>query len=366
MDNQDRNRLALIASVASFVAAIALAAAIDLTIVALRPADEHRIDALKVQPHEGRVYLLGNSMFKTGIDRDALETGLRVGAGEGTAVDFEEHVGHYTNLWYLIVKNALLEHTEVPKRVVWGFRPTYAFRPAFRQKRTCDIERFVSPSETFYDHLVSSANAGGAGRWRSWLAQHSGLYPRRDTIRDRVFEPFERFALEVLWIMGGPEAPVMEADLDTGTSLSELVHKRLHRDPNRVAEESYIDAGAGFVLGEVVPFEQSFVPKIADMLRDRGIPQLVMLFKPVAVTEEGIDERAAQFADTAVRYFEKHDIPHLDMVKDPDLQRHHYASGDHYNAEGRALVTSKLAEALTRLDGTSSTPSAQLADHRLP
>ena len=342
----------------SFALGLLLLIAFDLGLATLRPRDADRAGALEVQPRDGRIYLLGNSMFKTGIDPEALERGIAGGIG----VDFEEHVGHYTNLWYLIVKNALIDHPETPRRVVWGFRPTYAYRPAFRQKRTCDVERFRGPSETLYDHLVSRANRGGHGAWRAWLARESGLYPRREAIRDAAFEPFERFTLSLLGIVGGPAAPRIEAELDSGRSLSAVLHERLQPRENRVAEEGYVDAGESFVLGEVVPFEQSFVPPISNLLRERAIPQLVVLFKPVAATAEGLDPRAARFAADAVRWFEAHGIPYLDMVSAPELERRHYASGDHYNAEGRALVTAKLAAALRRLEAQSEPGGLPLAD----
>lgn len=336
--------------------------ALDALIAAQRPREENRAAALRVQPREDRIFLLGNSMFKTGIDREALEREIDAGIG----VDFEEHVGHYTNLWYLIVKNALVDHPETPRRVVWGFRPTYAYRPAFRQKRVCDVERFLGPSETLYEHLVSQANRDDSGGWRAALARHSGLYPRRDAIREKVFSPFESAAIALLGVIGGPATPSIEADLGSGLSLSELVHKRLHHDANRVAEEAYVDAGAGFVLGEVVPFEQSFVPHIAELLRERAIPQLVVLFNPVAATAGGIDPQAAAFTEAAVAYFDAHDIPYLDMVNDPDLTPAHYASGDHYNAAGRALVTAKLARKLRRLEATPRAEGIPLADRKRP
>ena len=60
-------------------------------------------DRLTVQPSADGVYLLGNSMFKTGIDPDLLAEDM----GSITPVDFEYHNGHYTNLWYLISRAAL-------------------------------------------------------------------------------------------------------------------------------------------------------------------------------------------------------------------------------------------------------------------
>ena len=62
-------------------------------------------------------WILGNSIFKTGVDPKSLETQL-----DGPPVDFEYHGGHYTSLWYPIVTHALPKVDESPDVVVWGFR----------------------------------------------------------------------------------------------------------------------------------------------------------------------------------------------------------------------------------------------------
>jgi hypothetical protein len=109
--------------------------------------DEERVvltDRLAVLPVDGGVYLLGNSMFATGVDVDALQAGI-----PERDVRFNYYDGHYTSLWYLIAEAALGPSEERPELVVWGFRPRYAMIPAFRQNRPNSTDLFEFPDPDF-------------------------------------------------------------------------------------------------------------------------------------------------------------------------------------------------------------------------
>ena len=60
----------------------------------------------------------------------------------------------------------------------------------------------------------------------------------------------------------------------------------------------------------------------------------------------GMSPEARAFAEEAARYFESRGIPYLDFVDDERIRLEHYASGDHYNAAGRRILTERVAEAL--------------------
>jgi len=119
---------------------------------------EHRpalTDQLVVLPVEGGVYLLGNSMFATGVDLEAMQTEV-----PERDVSFNYYDGHYTSLWYLIAETALGPAEERPELIVWGFRPRYAMIPAFRQNRpnSTDLFEFSDPE---YERLTGEAVESG-------------------------------------------------------------------------------------------------------------------------------------------------------------------------------------------------------------
>lgn len=84
------------------------------------------------------------------------------------------------------------------------------------------------------------------------------------------------------------------------------------------------------------PFVEGFTPLIAETLAAAG--------EPIAVEE--------RFVTDAVRALEDAGIPYVDLYHDSKLAREHFAAGDHYNMEGRGVVTDIVAETLVALLGS--------------
>jgi hypothetical protein len=338
------------AAVALLALPLLAVALLDLLLAARQPESSTREEALKVRPAADRIYLLGNSIFKTGIDVEGLEA--RLGPGHG--VDLEAHEGHYTSFWYLAVKNAIAPVQPHPRLLVWGFRPTYALLPSFRTRRACDIERFLGPDEKVYDRIVSERRDRLASPASIWLTEHSHLYAKRMELQQRLHRTLRGWGLASLYYLGAESAIPLGIELARGRELGDLIDRRLSAGEQVLPEEGIVDAGEKFVTGRTAPFEESFVPHIAELIERAGIPQLVVVFKPVAELEGGMGPEARGFAEAATRWFERRGIPHLSFVGDTEIRREHFASGDHYNAAGRRVVTGRVAEALQGLLETGS------------
>jgi hypothetical protein len=342
------------AAAAAFVVLPLLAVALlDLLLDARQPEASTRERALKVRPSRDRIYLLGNSIFKTGIDLASLEGQLE-GRREGRldpaiGVDFEAHEGHYTSFWYLVIKNAIAPVQPHPRLIVWGFRPTYALRPSFRTRSACDIERFLGADEKVYQRLAAESHDGTRSRAAPWLAGHSLLYSKRAELQRRLHQVLRGWGLAALYYLGDESAIPLGVELARGNELGDLVQKRLSVGPLAMREEGIVDAGEKFVTGPAVAFEESFVPRIAELIEEAGIPQLVLVFKPASVLQGGMGTEARAFSQAATHFLESRGIPYVDFVDDERIRLEHYASGDHYNADGRRLLTEDVAEALQRL-----------------
>ena len=167
---------------------------------------------------------------------------------------------------------------------------------------------------------------------------------------EALFDALQDRVLTGLMIVGGPAAVSIGAELESGRPLSEVVRRRIEGDRYRMAEEGLIDHGERFILGPIVPFDQSFVPVIAEMLEDHGTPQLVLIFKPISELEGEPDEDARAFTRDAVAYFERKGIESINFLEEDRIRLDHYASGDHYNESGRQLLTRLIAEALARME----------------
>ncbi len=139
------------------------------------------VQRLNVLPKVNHVYVMGNSMFKTGIDFELLNRLLP----KKEYVDFEYHRGYYLNLWYLIIKNAILPAKESPKLIVWGFNPPYA-QFVRRRWNISDIKKFYNGNDLYYDKKVSSKKISIKDKFIIWLGNKSYLYGERKKIRRTI------------------------------------------------------------------------------------------------------------------------------------------------------------------------------------
>ena len=167
---------------------------LDITLYLLFISGHSEVDNLNLKPRADAVYVLGNSMFKTGIDFELLSNILP----EGERTDFEYHNGYYSNLWYLILKKAIIPAKEHPKMIVWGFRPTYAIYPAFRQNKTGDIEKLYDGSDTYYEAKISQQRLSKKEMFNLWLENHSFLYGKRMVIKDKITAFINHYGLYFL------------------------------------------------------------------------------------------------------------------------------------------------------------------------
>ena len=306
-----------------------------------------------VKPESGKVFFLGNSVFKTAFDYAAIgeQTGL------GYTPPFDAHVGHYTSLWYLYVSAGF---TDVkPVLVVWGFRPTYATLPAFRKREPCDVDLFRQYWDENYLAKTRSAQLSLAERFKIRLESASLFFGQRDRIRTAV----TRGINVLVRILAGRDTASaqgipIDAVVDGRVTVADLVQRFGSGGALAFTEQKVVDAGKSFITGERADFAGSFIPDIVDRLQAKGIRQLVVIFKPVAYTEGPVPPADREFVDVTLRYLQGRNIPYLDFVDDDRIQKQLYAEGDHYNAEGRELLTRLMSEKLREVMGTSGPGTA--------
>ncbi len=130
-------------------AILAIVAAGLGTATAIVAASSKDPPALAGPPIDGGIYVLGNSLFTTGVDIGALSD-----AFPDDEVTFGEYSGHYSNMWYAAVRNGLAPSGARPKLVVWGFRPSRALFPAFRSARRTDLDAFLDQGDRDFARVM--------------------------------------------------------------------------------------------------------------------------------------------------------------------------------------------------------------------
>jgi len=319
--------------------------AVEITLRLFSP-DEALWRDLDFPPDPDKVLIIGNSMFKTGVDL------ARFHDTTGQTIEFNYFDGYYTNLWYLIVKNALSQNAPKPRVLIWGFRPTYAILPAFRQRKNGYIEHFKPNDEPEYDAITEHTVLPWQERV-DLLLNRSYLYAARVDARNAVLSDSKQLAAGVLFLFADKDDT--EKERIRNTSVSDLLLAAVTADQVRMSEELVADVAGPqddrFITGERVAFEDSFVPRIAGMLADAGISQMVVIFKPVSQLDGSTPEDVIRFKEDAIREFQAAHIPVVDVFDDLELGRSDYGRGDHYNESGRNKVTDFIASAYLKTFG---------------
>ncbi len=325
--------------------AAVLVVAADIGVRIVNPDEPVTLtDRLVVQPVDGGVYILGNSMFKTGVDLDQMRSEL-----PDRDVRFNYYDGHYTNLWYLVAEGALRPAEHRPALIVWGFRPHYAIYPAFRQNQPNANDLFVFPDRA-YERLTDASMDRPVADVEGLLEAWSALYSERDEAQGALSRASERVSLAVLdWVLGRRVSSLRERLLDGDISIIDEIARAATHGEVQLAEEQIVDGAGDFITGPPRVFTDGFIPLTAESFQDSGLPQLVVIWKPVNVAEGDPIEEEDTFVSDAIAFFDAHDIPYLDLYHDDRIVREHFAKGDHHNAEGRGVVTSILTERIRSL-----------------
>ena len=127
-------------------------------------------------------------MFGTGLDVTLAQSLL-----PKEKVSFGYYDGHYTTMWYSAFRNSLLPSGIKPKVVIWGFRPTFAMLPAYRQNAVTELEKFYDPNDPVFAAILEKAGAGEAMApdekpkgFFAWLAEKAPVATRRTDLKDAL------------------------------------------------------------------------------------------------------------------------------------------------------------------------------------
>lgn len=317
---------------------------IEIVLRLLLPTQALWLD-LDFPPDESRVMTIGNSMFKTGLDPERFEQMTE------QPLDFNYFDGYYSNLWYLIMKNAISPAEQHPKALIWGFRPNYANIPAFRQRKAGRIEHFRLADEPLFEAISASTDLPWTERVDVVLSR-SRLYTLRGEARTLMLNLGKHAMLRLLGIFDPFYREAVTISRVRSTTVGDLLLAAVTRNQVQMSEELVADVAgiedSRFISGERVPFDHSFVPYVAEIVEAAGIPQLVVIFKPVTEVQGSTPEEVTTFKNQALDFFAQNGIPVANVFDDLELSIDDYGSGDHYNSSGRAKVTDFIAAVFSR------------------
>jgi hypothetical protein len=281
--------------------------------------------------------LIGDSQLFLGIDRERLSADLGLDAykiaipGSGSAI------------WYLVMKNSVVEASHTPRLVVVTFRDTLLTLPDYRVNgRYFDlVDDFAKRSEPV---LLQLAYINQMSPAEMVAERYMPLYSARREIR----EGLDRALRYDLPALSGCDA----ACADTAV---ESVFGRERLDP--AALSAAVDAAqqsmftpAAFDFDERVG--RSFLPEIIQLASERGIKiafvRMKTLIYPTPASEPPAMSRYMQRLRT---YIEVHGAAFVDFGHDERLRPELFFDEMHFTSDGAAVFTDLLAAELEPILG---------------
>jgi len=278
------------------------------------------------------IVLLGNSILQKGVDED------RLSALVGRRVLKLWEGGAASAWWFVTAKNAVAAAARPPQCVLLFFRDTDLTLPMYRTDGGYrhNIEVMSTDDEPDLRRLAYRS------RWESvasLLRRNCALYRRRDALRRTMEAALQTFVT----------ARVPGAARDSFPRLAERVFDEDNMDQS-LLDGALDDAEA--VAEDADPFDfqdrlpASFLPLILDVLAEKHIPLVLVRTRRDSSQADEHGEAMRGYIGALERYAAARGVPLWDFSADERIGPEHFASGDHLNAEGRAVFTGMVAERL--------------------
>lgn len=278
-----------------------------------------------------QVILLGDSMLGYGVDEKLFSelAGLRTvkmwGGGWSSAV------------WYLAMKNVIVQSSAKPQAVVLFFRDHYLTEPAFRVSgpSQVNVDQFAGLDEPVLDRLAYLDNMHPAAYW---LSRQWSVYQQRRPLK-KGFETAVKEAVGDACGIDGAEAMNRTIEATFGRDALEM-------DLLGKAQDAYEGESMSGQYEFAARVEKSFLPHIAQLARSHQV-QLILVRVKRRREAEGQPAPAglANYVSQLQNWCGQEGVAWVDFSDEPQLKPEHYADGDHLNRPaGIELMTRLTAQ----------------------
>ncbi len=283
------------------------------------------------------VVLVGDSVLYLGVDQDALSSQLgsetyNIGIpGSGSAV------------WYLILKNVIVESSPRPKYVLVFFRDAMLTIPTYRTtgRYFGIVDDFAGRNEPLLSQLAYIDPMSPVERIAE---QYFPLYSTRLDVREGLDNRIRYLAPSMLF-----DCPVECTD--------EAINSVFGRDRVDVTtlNQAVEDAGRTLYAPQAMDFDArldgSFLPAMLQLAQENDITLIFVRTKTMNFPEVSSEPAALrQYIVSLDEYLSvQEDVYFLDFGHDPRLLDGYYFDSLHFTDEGKKAFTELLAEELEQI-----------------
>ncbi len=277
--------------------------------------------------------LLGDSTLQLGVDAEVLS----LASGHKT---YKVAIpGSASAVWYLALKNIILESSYKPTTLVLFFRGTLLTRPDDRV--TGRYFALVDELAGRHEPLVTQLSyVQQMSPVEKMMDQYFPLYGNKSMLKDKI-EYDSRY---------GPPARFLGCDKDCADASVNSLFETANLQPE-AARQALINAEVGLYGSGAEDFahqvEHSYLPEIVRLCQKNDI-RLILVHTPTRVypTRDSEPEFIRRYLADLQAWLEARGVTYLDFYHDPRITSDMYLDAVHMNEQGRVVFTQILAEAL--------------------
>jgi hypothetical protein len=278
------------------------------------------------------IVLLGDSMLYPSVNSETLSARL------DKKIMSIGLPGSASTLWYLIVKNNVLEAQTPPKTLVIFFRDSMMTVPGYRVTGRYfeQIDEFARPKD---GELVKKAYLNQMNPLEKWAEAWFPPFGSRWSIRQGL-DARIRYTMPA---QIGCDQPCMDNAMG-------VVFGDDNMDPNFLSD-ALAAADDYLYSAEVLDFDgqvgKSFLPDLIQLAKDHDVQLVLVRMRILRFVAPGSEPPALRdYNEKLAAYLADNGVVYLDYSGEQSLTRETFADPLHMNDQGKAIFTDMLGEDL--------------------
>ena len=309
-----------------------------------QPAGPHFTNAIRtghstiIDNNRVNVVLVGDSTLDRSVDEELFSAAI------GQPAHIISTPASSTALWYLILKNAIIEGTQhKPQYFIIMFRDTILTLPDYHVNggRVAEVDEYATAHEDF---VIQTAYLNFMNPLEIGAEKYFPLYGARQRLKESI-DYYTRIILPDLFLT---------CKGDCVTQVISAVFYNIDNIDQNFSEGFLMSEETKLYTKQAMDFnaqiDRSFLPEIIRLAQANGI-QLILIHARTLTypTPDSQPEELISYKRDLAAYLEQHNVPLLDFSFDPRLPPEYFADPLHMTDEGRAAFSRILGEAFLAL-----------------
>jgi len=280
------------------------------------------------------ILLLGNSVLEEGIDRDLFEK-----ITKKTTIKVSEQ-GATSAYYYLMIKNNVITAKNPPKYLLLFFLDNLLTRPNFAVTGDYQIilDEIAGDNEQV---LVQKAYLNQQNTLEGYFYNHYPIFGERQTVNNAIIDLL-KYRLPHLFI--NCNKVCLDTSLNSAFRYSKMLPVNTQLDLDDVPSKN-----EEWEFGDHV--QQSFLPDIIQMTRERGIELILIREKNHNISSIADESsRSRDYYQDMNEYLKTQGVPLLNFAYEPALRQDDYFFDiSHLSKSGREVFTRLVAHKFLEL-----------------